>query len=55
LQFLLKAWEEGYPDLRKTILEEEEFRFLAVEPQFQELMARMESSENNSAQPQVPR
>ena len=55
LQFLLKAWEEGYPDLRKTILEEEEFRFLTVEPRFQELMARMESSENNTAQPQVPR
>lgn len=53
LQYLLKAWEEGYPDLRKTILEEEEFRFLAVEPRFQQLMALMEPAESNSVRQQT--
>jgi len=55
LQYLLKAWEEGYPDLRKTILEEEEFRFLAEEPRFQQLIAGMESAASNSAEQQTPR
>ncbi len=49
LQFLQKAWEEGYPDLRKTILEEEAFRFLAVEPRFEQLLALMESGAGSTA------
>ena len=49
LQHLLKAWEEGYPDLLKTVLEEEEFAFLAVDPRFEQLLALMESGENSAA------
>jgi len=49
LQFLIKAWEEGYPDLRKTILEEEEFQFLAVDPRFEQFLALMASSGDSSA------
>jgi tetratricopeptide (TPR) repeat protein len=49
LQFLIKAWEAGYPDLRKVVLEEEEFKFLAVDPRFEQLLALMESSGDASA------
>ena len=49
LQFLIKAWEEGYPDLRKVVLEDEEFRFLAVDPRFEQLLTLMESSGDSSA------
>jgi len=54
LQYLIKAWEAGYPDLRKTILEEEEFRFLAVDPRFEQLLALMESGGDNSATTPIP-
>ena len=54
LQYLLKAWEAGYPDLRKTVLEEEEFRFLAVDPRFEQLLALMESSGDSSATTPIP-
>jgi tetratricopeptide (TPR) repeat protein len=49
LQYLIKAWEEGYPELRKTILEDETFKFLTLEPRFGQLLALMESSGSTSA------
>ena len=49
LQFLIKAWEEGYPDLLETILEDEVFQFLAVDPRFEQLLTLIESSGDSSA------
>jgi len=49
LQFLIKAWEEGYPDLRKTLLEDEVFQFLTVDPRFGQFLALLESSGDSSA------
>jgi tetratricopeptide (TPR) repeat protein len=54
LQFLIKAWEAGYPELRKTILEEETFRFLAVDPRFDQLLALMDSAGDSSATTPIP-
>jgi len=48
-QFLLKAWEEGYPDLYDTILEEEVFQFLTVDPRFEQLLALISSTGESSA------
>jgi len=49
LQFLIKAWEAGYPDLRKTLLEEKEFQFLAADPRFGQFLTLMESSKDSAA------
>lgn len=49
LQYLLKAWEEGYPDLRKTLSEDDTFRLLAEDPRFQQFLALMDSSANDPA------
>jgi tetratricopeptide (TPR) repeat protein len=54
LQYLLKAWEEGYPDLLKTVLEEEVFAFLAVDPRFEQMLALMESGESSAATTPIP-
>ena len=55
LQSLRKAWEEGFPEIRQAVLKDEDFQFLAAEPRFQELLALMESSEQETAQKQLPR
>ena len=44
LLYLQKAWEEGFPDLRKE-LEDKVFAFLANETRFQDLLAQWEASE----------
>ena len=44
LQYLQKAWEEGFPDLRKA-LEDKVFAFLANETRFLDLLAQWEASE----------
>ena len=44
LQYLRKAWEEGYPDIRKG-LEDKAFAFLSAEPRFIELVQLIEASE----------
>lgn len=49
LQYLIKAWEAGYPDLRKTVLEEKSFQFLAADPRFGQFLNLMESSGETSA------
>ena len=49
LQFLIKAWEAGYPDLRETILKEKAFEFLAVDPRFAQLLSLIESQGETSA------
>ena len=48
-QYLLKAWEEGYPDLYDTIQEEEVFQFLSVDPRFEQLLALILSTGDTSA------
>jgi tetratricopeptide (TPR) repeat protein len=49
LQYLIKAWEEGYPELRKTVVEDNVFRFLDEEPRFVQLLALMESGASSPA------
>ncbi len=53
-QFLLKAWEEGYPDIYETILEEEVFQFLTVDPRFEQLLALISSTGDTSATTPIP-
>jgi tetratricopeptide (TPR) repeat protein len=54
LQYLIKAWEEGYPEIRRTVLEDEVIKFLAVEPRFEQLLALMESGANTTATRPIP-
>jgi tetratricopeptide (TPR) repeat protein len=46
LRYLNKAWEEGFPDFRKS-LNDKDFAFLISEPGFIELLAKIEASEQN--------
>jgi tetratricopeptide (TPR) repeat protein len=48
LLYLIKAWEEGYPDIRKE-MGDPVFAFLAEEPQFLEWVARMDAKEREAA------
>lgn len=52
LLYLLKAWEEGFPDFRES-LDDPVFAFLAQEPRFLELIARLEA-EQQSGNPSTP-
>ena len=49
LQYLRKAWEEGFPEIRQAILKDEAFQFLALDTRFQELLVLIEASETQSA------
>ena len=53
LQYLRKAWEEGFPEIRKA-LQDEVFQFLAAEPRYLELLAFIEAKEQEAARPQSP-
>jgi len=44
LLYLVKAWEEGFPDFRKA-LDDPVFAFLATEPRFLELIARLDADQ----------
>lgn len=48
LEYLLKAFEEGYKDLRKG-LEDPTFAFLAPEPRYLEFLALMDAKEQQKA------
>ena len=48
LLYLQKAWEEGFPEIRKE-LEDKAFAFLANETRFLELLAHWEASEKSKA------
>ena len=45
LLYISKAWESGFPDLRKN-LDDKVFLFLAAEPRFLELLAQLDSPPN---------
>jgi len=47
LIYINKAWEAGFKDLRKN-LADEIFAFLATEPRFLELVARMDAAQQDS-------
>ena len=55
LLYLVKAWEEGFPDIRKS-LDDPVFAFLAQEPRFLELIARLDAAQQPAApsQPASP-
>lgn len=48
LLYLQKAWEEGFPDIRKE-LQDEVFAFLAEEPRFVEFLTMMDAAEGTRA------
>ncbi|MBI3934246.1 MAG: tetratricopeptide repeat protein [Acidobacteria bacterium] len=50
LQFLRKAWEEGYPDILKSIQEEKTFEFLAQDQRFLDLLALMQPKDTAADQ-----
>jgi tetratricopeptide (TPR) repeat protein len=52
LLYLVKAWEEGFPDFRKA-LDDPVFAFLAQDPRFLELIARLDA-EQQLANPSQP-
>ena len=49
LQYLRKAWEEGFPEMSKAV-RDKEFEFLANEPRFQELLTQIEAAEKEAAE-----
>lgn len=49
LQYLRKAWEEGFPDILKAVNEDKVFAFLAGDTRFLDLMLLFESSEKEAA------
>ena len=49
LQYLRKAWEEGFPEMSKAV-HDKVFEFLATEPLFQELLAQIEAAEKEAAE-----
>lgn len=48
VQYLRKAWEEGYEDILKG-LKDKAFYFLAAEPSFTELMAQIQAAEEKKS------
>ena len=50
LLYINKAWEAGFKDLRKN-LADKAFVFLATEPRFLELIARMDTAEQQNLNP----
>ena len=49
LQYLRKAWEEGFPEMSKAV-HDKVFEFLANEPRFQELLTQIEAAEKEAAE-----
>ncbi len=50
LQYLRKAWEEGFPEIRKA-LNDKIFAYLATEPAYIELLAQIDAAEAKKAEP----